>query len=590
MPHGVKQDEKIEEKLNIEILKRLLGYLKRYKRKIVLVVFFIAVVMTVDLINPYFLKIMIDQFIANKKQNYIIVAGIIIISLYFTSMLCSRMRTKVMSEVTNKVLLDIRQELFEHIQKLSFSFFDQRPVGKILARVIGDVNSLNNLFTNSVTTLIPETATIIAVIIIMFTMNYKLAFYSLSTLIFLLVSLFTIQTVSRKRWQKFRQKSSNLNGFTHENFSGIKVIQSFTAERYTYNNFSKLAHDLKDAFIKAVRINDLFWPLVEFSWGFSTIITFYFGIKMINSKTISIGLLVAFINYSSMFWRPIMNLSNYYNTLITNMASAERIFEILDQQPHILNDDNSIDIDIKGEVEFRNVSFSYDDTNKVLDNINFKVKPGEKIALVGHTGAGKTTIVNLICRFYETNYGEVLIDGYNIKNIKIECLRRQIGVMLHDTFLFSDSIAENIRYGKLDADDNKIVEASKAVHAHQFILKLENGYQTNVNERGTRLSSGQRQLISLARTLISAPKILILDEATANIDTYTERLLQDGINKILKGRTSFIIAHRLSTIKNADRIMVVEDGKIIEMGTHEELLNKRGIYYNMFASQFENVI
>lgn len=587
MPYSLREDEKLEEKVNIEIIKRLIKYLKPYKKEIFIVLLLIGIVMAVELANPYFLKLTIDRYIKNKDIRGLFTIGILIILLNLISTFCARARVIRMSNITNKVLLNIRQDLYNHIQRLSLSFFDERPVGKILARVIGDVNSLNNLFTMSITNLIPDMAMIIATASIMFSLNARLALIALSTLPFLAVTLASIQTISRKRWQIVRKKNSTLNAFTHENFSGIRVIKYFTAERYRYNIFEELAWDLRSAFMRAVRISDLFWPMVEFSWGLGTVVTFYFGIKMINTGDITVGLLVAFTSYISMFWRPIMNLSNLFNNLITSMASAERIFEILDIDPQIIEKENAIDVEIKGEVEFRNVSFSYDGERKVLDNVSFKIKPGEKVALVGHTGAGKTTIINLICRFYDAQEGEVLIDGIDIKNIKLECLRRQIGVMLQDTFLFSGSILDNIRYGRLDAGDEEIIQIAKWVYAHSFISSLEKGYDTDIRERGIRLSTGQRQLVSLARTLIADPKILILDEATASVDTHTERLLQKGISKLLEGRTAFIIAHRLSTIQNADKILVVEDGKIVEMGTHEELMEKRGIYYTMFMSQFK---
>ncbi|MCS7202454.1 MAG: ABC transporter ATP-binding protein/permease [Dictyoglomus sp.] len=587
MPYSLKEDEKLEEKVSLEILKRLFKYLKPFKKEIFIAFFLIFLVMIVDLANPYFMKLAIDEYIKNKDSKRLILVGVIILILNLISAFSSKKRTERIAKITHAVLLNIRQDLYNHIQKLSFSFFDERPVGKILARVIGDVNSLTNFFNMSITNLIPDTAVIIATSFIMFYLNPKLALIGLSTLPFLIITLFYIQVVSRKRWQVVRKKNSTLNAFTHENFSGIKVVKYFTAEKYRKNLFSELAWDVRSAFVKAVRINDMFWPMVEFSWGIGTVITFYFGIKMINTGDITVGLLIAFTNYISMFWRPIMNLSNFYNSLIIGMASAERIFEIMDISPNIFEDKNAIDLNIKGEVEFRNVSFSYDGRKKVLDNISFKVKPGEKIALVGHTGAGKTTIVNLICRFYDPQEGEILIDGVNIKKIKLKSLREQIAVMFQDTFLFSGSVLDNIRYGNLSADFNQVMETAKKVYAHDFIISLEKGYETNVQERGTRLSIGQRQLISLARTLIANPKILILDEATASIDTHTERLLQKGIERLLEGRTAFIIAHRLSTIQNVDRIFVVEDGKIVEIGTHEELMKKKGIYYEMFTSQFK---
>lgn len=587
MPYSLREDEKLEEKISIDILRRLFRYLKPYKKEILIVLLLIFVVMIVDLANPYLMKIAIDRFIKNKDPRGLITVGFVVLLLNLISAFCAKKRTERIAGITHRVILNIRQDLFNHIQKLSFAFFDERPVGKILARVIGDVNSLTNLFNMSVTNLIPDTFTIIATTGIMFYLNARLATYGLLMFPFLLITLFSIQTISRKRWQIVRKKNSTLNAFTHENYSGIRVVKYFNAENYRKNIFSELAWDVRQAFVRAVRINDLFWPMVEFSWGVGSIITFYFGIKMIKSGSITVGLLIAFSNYIAMFWRPIMNLSNFYNNLVTSMASAERIFEIMDINPNIVEDEDAIDLEIKGEVEFRNVSFSYDGKKKVLKNVSFKVNPGERVALVGHTGAGKTTIVNLLCRFYDPEEGEILIDGVNIKKIKLESLRRQVAVMFQDTFLFSGSIKENIRYGRLSASDEEVINTAKEVYAHDFIMSLEKGYDTKVQERGLRLSTGQRQLVSLARTLIADPKILILDEATASIDTHTERLLQKGIEKLLKGRTSFIIAHRLSTIQNADRILVIEDGRVVEEGNHEELMRRKGIYYNMFMSQFK---
>jgi ATP-binding cassette subfamily B protein len=421
----------------------------------------------------------------------------------------------------------------------------------------------------------------------MMIMNYRLAFVALATLPVMMVVMFTLSTISRRRWQLFRKKSSNLNAFTHEDFSGIRVVQSFAAERDTSATFTSLCNDWRLAFNRAVRIGDTFWPLVEVSWGAGTILVFWLGASLIETNSITPGLLVAFSSYVSMFWQPIMSVSNFYNQLVTNMSGAERIFEILDIEPEIKDRPTAITMPkIKGDVSFRKVNFGYDEGQEVLKDVCFDVAAGQTIALVGSTGAGKTTVVNLIGRFYEVTSGEVLIDGINLNDVTLESLRGQIGMMPQDTFLFATTIKENIRYGKLDATDEEIIAAAKAVSAHDFIMKFEKGYDTDVNERGTRLSAGQRQLIAFARALLADPRILILDEATASIDTHTERLVQQGIKKLLKGRTSFVIAHRLSTIRNADRIMVIEDGGIVETGTHEELISLRGQYYNLYTSQF----
>ena len=586
--NNFREDEKMEEKINMRTLKRLFAYLKAYKAKVALTLFFIAVALSVELFNPYLLKLTIDNFVENGNKSGILLIGLCVIAANLVAMLCVRMRTITMAKVTNKVLLDIRQQLYSHIQKLSFAFFDSRPVGKILARIIGDVNSLNDLFTNSVTTLIPEVIKVLAVLVIMFFLNFRLAIAALITLPIVAIILVTISTLNHKRWQIHRKKNSNMNAFMHEDFSGMRVVQSFAAENKTNGTFGELVTDLRRAFIKAVRVADFYWPSVEMSWGIGTIVTFSVGINLINTNSISLGDLVAFTGYIGMFWQPIMNISQFYNQLVTNMTGAERIFEILDIEPDIRDAVGCSELpELKGEVEFRNVTFSYDESKKVLEDVSFSVKPGETIALVGPTGVGKTTIINLISRFYETQIGEVLLDGYDVKNVSLHSLRSQLGIMLQDTFMFSGTILENIRYGRLDATDEEVEEAAKAVCAHEFITKFEKGYDTDVNERGTRLSAGQRQLIAFARVLLADPKILILDEATASIDTNTERQVQEGIARLLSGRTSFVIAHRLSTIQKADRIMVIEKGRISQCGNHDQLMQQEGLYRNLFMAQFK---
>ncbi len=586
--NSTKQDEQFESTSKGKLILRIFSYLKPFKFKVVIVILLMIVVMVCSLLNPYILKLAIDKYIGSS--NIVGLAQIAGFMLVFNviSLIASRLRINIMATVTNSALLNIRQELYTHIQKLSFTFFDNRPVGKILARVIGDVSSLQDLFDNSVTSFIPEILTLVFVTIIMFSMNVKLALISISFLPVLVMVLFSIEIFSRKRWQIYRAKRSNLNAFTHEDFSGIRIVQSFATEEKTSKTFTSYVSDMMDSFLKAVRLNDLFWPMVELSWGLGSLLVYWYSVPLIKAKTLTIGELVAFTAYISMFWRPIMNISNFYNTLITNFSSAERIFEILDIKPDIVTINKAIKMPkIKGDVEFKNVVFSYDNDVSVLNNVSFKIKSGETVALVGPTGAGKTTIINLISRFYDANSGEVLVDGKNVSHVDIESLRRQMGIMLQDTFLFSTTIMENIRYGKLDATDEEVIASAIAVNADSFIMKLDNGYATEVNERGSRLSVGQRQLISFARALLANPRILILDEATSNIDTTTEKLVQKGIKKLLFNRTSFVIAHRLSTIRDCDKIMVIDDGRIVEGGTHTELMDLRGLYYDLYMSQYK---
>ncbi|WP_461207841.1 ABC transporter ATP-binding protein [Clostridium sp. DL1XJH146] len=588
--NNFKEDEQTKQVLKIVTIKRLFSYMGKYKKEIIIVLILMLIILSINILNPILIKIAIDDYIAYKNYKGLLFIALLAIILNLISAYFIRKRISIMGKVSNKVLMEIRQELYEHIQKLSFNFFDNRPVGKILARVIGDVNSLKDILTNSVIILIPDFATLIVVLIIMMILNFKLALAALALLPFLILGMYIVEVRAHKRWQLFKKKNSNMNAFTHEDFSGIRVVQSFTAEKQTSKTFSNLLSELKRSFMHAVKLNDLFWPMVELSWGIGTVLVFSIGVRLLNTGEITVGLLFAFTAYISMFWNPIMNLSNFYNQLISNLSGAERIFEILDIQPDIIDEKEALTMPkINGNLKFDNVSFSYDDKSYILKNLSFEVKQGETIALVGPTGAGKTTIVNLISRFYDTKKGTITIDGYDIQKVSIESLRQQMGIMTQDTFLFSGTIKDNIRYGKLDATDEEIVDAAKAVHAHHFIENLKNGYDSKINERSSKLSVGQRQLIAFARTMISKPHILILDEATSSIDTTTERLVQKGIESLLKERTSFVIAHRLSTIKKADRILVIDHQGISEMGNHEELMNKKGHYYALYMAQFRSM-
>ncbi len=436
------------------------------------------------------------------------------------------------------------------------------------------------------TTLIPDLATVLAVAVIMFVKNPVLAAASLCSLPFMIICLWLIQVYSHRQWQDFRKKASNLNAFIHEDMSGIRIIQSFSAENETIRTFDDLLNAHKNSFKKAVRLCDGIGSVIDLSWGVGIAALYFVGIRILGTASVSIGTFIAFGSYIGMFWNPIMNLSNFYNQIITNIAAAERIFEILDTKANIKDADAVSELPpIKGQVSFSHVTFSYDGEVKVLNDVSFHINSGETIALVGPTGAGKTTIVNLISRFYDVQDGTVSIDGYDVKKVSIQSLRRQMGIMTQDNFLFSGTVKDNIRYGKLDATDEEIISAAKAVHAHEFICRLENGYDTLLSERGGGLSVGQKQLLAFARTMVSNPNILILDEATSSIDTKTELLVQEGIDALLKGRTSFVIAHRLSTIQKADRIFVIDQGGIIEEGSVSQLMAKKGAYYRLHTAQ-----
>lgn len=590
--NSFKEDEQSVEKSKIQTLKRLFSYLLQYIWTIVMVLLLMGYCVAVSLANPLIIEAAIDKYIkvGDSIGLYRLLAVALILNLLVTFAVKSRMY--IMAKMCNKILLTIRQELYTHIQKLGFKFFDSRPTGKILSRIIGDINSLKDVLSNCVTTLLPDFITVAAVVTIMFLKNPKLALAALISTPIMAFATSYIEIKAHPRWQKFRKKSSNLNAFLHEDMSGMKIIHSFNAEKETEQTFDQLVGEHKQSFREAVRMSDCFGSAIDFSWGLGCISLYFVGIVILKDEHISVGTFLAFGTYINMFWRPINNLSNFYNQIITNIAGAERIFEILDTEPEIIDGEDVVELpELKGEVVFENVSFGYDE-ELVLNNVSFKIHPGETIALVGATGAGKSTIINLISRFYDANQGNILLDGFNVKDVTIESLRRQVGTMTQENFIFSGTVRDNIAYGKLDATDEEIIEAAKTVNAHEFIMKLENGYDTKLSERGGGLSIGQKQLLALARTMVAKPKILILDEATSSIDTNTEIMVQEGIQQLLKGRTSFVIAHRLSTIQKADRIFVIEGGKIAEEGKHSQLIEKKGTYYNLYMAQFglDNVV
>lgn len=582
-------DEEQKAVLKKDTMLRMFKYLLDYKKQITIVLFIMAGTIAISMMAPLIMEYAINVCVAQKDMKGLLRLGAGALILFLLFLAGTKIRMRLMAEVSNKVLLTIREELYQHIQTLGFGFFDSRPTGKILARIIGDVNSLKDVLSDSVTQLIPDLLTVICVAVIMLIKNYRLAMAALLTLPILAIGLFLIQTTVHRRWQIYRKKTSNLNAYVHEDLSGIRIIQSYAAEKETKNVFHDLVNQHYKSFMDAVLVADAFGPLVEITWGLGGFLLYFIGIKIIGVEQVGIGTFLAFSTYIAMFWSPIRNLANFYNKLTTNITAAERIFDIIDTEAEIVDQEGAKELpELNGKVEFKNVSFAYSDEpdRLILSDVNFLIKPGETIALVGPTGAGKTTIVNLISRFYEATEGKILIDGHEIKEVTLNSLRSQMGIMTQDNFLFSGTIRDNIRYGRLDAREEEIIEAAKAVSAHEFIMKLNEGYDTVISERGAGLSIGQRQLLAFARTMVSKPGILILDEATSSIDTHTELLVQKGIDALLKGRTSFIIAHRLSTIRKADRIFVIDQGNIMEAGSHEELLALKGAYYNLYQSQF----
>ncbi|RDU38294.1 ABC transporter ATP-binding protein [Neobacillus piezotolerans] len=578
-------DEDLESPFRLVHFQRLLVYIKPYKTKILITVLMMLLASCANLVGPYLIKQAIDKEIPTKDiSGLFILAGIYILALITTG-ICMKFRIRMMSQTGQSIIRDIRKDLFTHLQKLSFSFYDSRPHGKILVRVVNYVNSLSDLLSNGIINVITDLFSLLVIVGFMLSIDPKLTLYAMAGFPVLAGVILLLKNAQRKAWQILSNKQSNMNAYIHESISGIKVTQAFSREEENARIFSDVSGSYRSSWMRAIKVHFLLWPAIENISVLTVSFIYIIGVSMIGDG-VTVGSLVAFVGYIWMFWTPLANIGNFYNAIINAMAYLERIFETMDEKPAVTDAPNAKELPaIQGRVEFKDVVFGYEEADRILDNVSFNVEPGDTIALVGATGSGKTTIVSLISRFYDITSGKIEIDGTDINSVTIPSLRRQMGVMLQDPFIFSGTIMDNIRYGRLDATDEEVIEAAKAVQAHQFISQLKDGYQTEVNERGTRLSTGQRQLISFARALLADPRILILDEATSSIDTETELALQKGLETLLEGRTSFIIAHRLSTIQNATRILFIDKGRIMEEGSHQELLQRRGYYWKLHASQ-----
>lgn len=582
-------DETLESEFSFEQLKRLYSYIKPHKKEMIFTIVLMVISSALGMVTPKILMMIMDDYIPNKDIRSIIILSMILLGINLIIVINLRLKINITTKLGQGIIHDIRSDIFKHLQKLPFSYYDDKPHGKIQVRVVNYVNSLSDLLSNGIVNTITDLFSLVFIVAFMLSINIRLTAICLVGLPILMILIFIIKKKQRVAWQISSNKSSNLNAYIAESINGIRVTQSFVRERENIEIFNNLSSNYSVAWMNAVKYNFLLWPAIDNIATITTSAIFVLGIAWIDQgiKGITIGALVAFTGYIGRFWAPINTLASFYNSLLTAISYLERIFETIDEPIIVKDIEGATDIPyIQGNVEFKNVTFSYEDNIKILDGISFKAKQGDSYAIVGPTGAGKTTIINLISRFYNLDSGEILIDGYDISKVTIKSLRTQMGVMLQDSFIFSGTIMDNIRYGNMDATDEQVIEAAKTVCAHDFIMDLVNGYDTQVNERGSRLSTGQRQLISFARALLADPKILILDEATSSIDTETEILLQEGLKKLLKNRTSFIIAHRLSTIKNSSCIMYIDGGKIQEMGTHDELMMENGYYHNLYMSQY----
>ncbi|WP_261998310.1 ABC transporter ATP-binding protein [Enterococcus faecalis] len=580
-------DETLEKEFNWSHYKRLGAYIKPYNKAVFKTLFVIILANLASMLGPYFTKIAIDQVIPQKNLSLLLILGAIFLFSLVIIGWCMRYRIYAITEIGQDILKDMRFSIFEHLQKLPFSYFDSRPHGKILIRVVNYINTLSDLLSNGLINLISDLFNVIITLIFMLFIDVKLTLYSLLLLPVLFVMVLFIQGKQRKAYQELSNKQSNLNAYIHESISGIKITQSFAREDENFQIFNEVSEEYRQSFMKAVRVQYLLWPAVQNISVITTCFIYFVGIRQLG-VSVTTGTLIAFIGYINNFWNPVINIGNFYNSLITATAYLERIFETMDVVPEIQDAPHAIALPpIKGTVDFQHVYFRYEEGKNILTDVSFHIEPGQTIALVGPTGAGKTTIINLLSRFYDVNEGAVKIDGYDVRDVTLRSLRKQMGVMLQDTFIFSGTIIENIRYGNLAATEEEVIQAAKIVRAHDFIKDLKDGYETVVEERGSTLSAGQRQLISFARALLADPKILILDEATSSIDTKTEELLQEGLQQLLKGRTSFIIAHRLSTIKNSDKIFYIDGGRIVEEGSHDQLMAKHALYHHLYQSQYD---
>ncbi len=585
-------DERLETPFQLKHFKRAGKYIGKHKYKMMLALLLSSLASVAALFIPKITQWVLDLAVPNKDTALIgrmaaMFVGIILLSIVFNTI-----RSRIMVHVSQDIIFDIRQDLFAHLQRLPFSYYDSRPAGKILVRVINYVNSVSDILSNGIINMILEIINLIFIVIFMYATDALLATIILAGLPFFLTVILILKPRQRRAWQNQSNKNSNYTAYLAESIDGVRVSQLFTRQEVNMGIMTRLAQACRAAWMKAIYISNAVWLSSETMTQIVLVFLYIAGVYwMADGEMVSFGVILAMSQYVGRFWQPITNLANIYNSFVNNLAYLERIFETMDEPVVVDDAPDAVELPpIDGEVNFENVTFAYEEGMNILENLDLHVRAGESVALVGPTGAGKSTVVNLLCRFYNINGGRILLHGkdgsiHDISKVTLHSLRSQLGIMLQDSFIFDGTLMENIRYGRLDATDEEIKAAARRVRADDFISAMPEGYNTRVKERGGNLSQGQKQLVAFARTLLSDPAILILDEATSSIDTQTEKLLQEGIQEMLKDRTSFIIAHRLSTIKNCDRILYIGNKGIMEAGSHDELMAQKGLYYTLYTTQ-----